>query len=305
VSEPASPYLDLERNDYDEFQFLEGHAVWAGLPWRGRPAVVREELRVEGRTVSFLRWGQGEPGLVLLHGAGQNAHTWDTFVMALDRSVVAVDLPGHGRSDWRVDRDYSPRTNARALGAVVEAVAPNARGVVGMSLGGLTAIRLAAGRPDLVRTLVLVDITPAIRPMAPGAPLTPVGLLAGPRRYGSWDELLDSAHAHMPHRDRGSIVPGLRHNVRRFDDGSWGWRYDQLFREGDPRADHAPLWNDIASLAVDVLLVKGGRSTMVDDEAIAELHRRNVRVEVVAQSGHAVQSDAPVELARLVEAFVR
>ena len=43
-------------------------------------------------------------GEVLLHGGSQNAHTWDTVAMALDRPLVAIDLPGHGHSDGPGDR---------------------------------------------------------------------------------------------------------------------------------------------------------------------------------------------------------
>ena len=37
-----------------------------------------------------------------------NAHTWDTVALALDRPLVAFDLPGHGHSSWRDDSTYSP-----------------------------------------------------------------------------------------------------------------------------------------------------------------------------------------------------
>jgi pimeloyl-ACP methyl ester carboxylesterase len=259
--------------------------------------------------VSYLRWGSREPDLVLLHGGGQNAHTWDTFVMAVDRTALAVDLPGHGRSAWRENRDYSPGSNALAVAQVVEQVAPRARAVVGMSLGGLTALRLAALRPDLVRAVVLVDITPAMPRIAGDSnpPPTPVGLLAGPRSFESWDAMLDAAHTHLPQRDRASLVPGVRHNARRLDDGSWAWRYDRLVADDGSRPDHSPLWDDLAALTVDVLFVRGGRSPIVSDDAVAELRRRcpSARVEVVAQSGHAIQNDAPVELAGLVGDFLR
>ena len=89
-----------------------------------------------------------------------NAHTWDTVALALDRPIVAFDLPGHGQSSWREDSTYSPETLAAAVAQGIEQLAPDATGVVGMSLGGMTAMVLAAERPDLVPRLVLIDITP-------------------------------------------------------------------------------------------------------------------------------------------------
>ena len=111
--------------------------------------------------MSALAWGDAQPELVLLHGGGQNAHTWDTLALALGRPLLAVDLPGHGHSGRRRDRDYGPWRNAEAVAAVVGQAAPAARAVVGMSLGGATVIRLAATRPDLVRRAVIVTSRPA------------------------------------------------------------------------------------------------------------------------------------------------
>ncbi len=63
--------------------------------------------------LSALRWGTAEPELVFLHGGAQNAHTWDTVALALNRPLLAIDLPGHGHSDWRSDHSYFPVENAR------------------------------------------------------------------------------------------------------------------------------------------------------------------------------------------------
>jgi esterase len=177
---------------------------------------------------------------------------------------------------------------------------------VGMSLGGLTSIRLASLSPQLVRSLVLIDITPAPPLIDDSSSATPIGLLAGPRQYESWQSIVDAAHAHMPHRDRDSIIPGVRHNVKLLHDGRWGWRYDDLTSGGRSRADYQRLWDDLTTAEMDVRLVKGGRSGIVSDAALAELRRRvpAARIEVLPDSGHSIQSDAPVELATLVNDFL-
>ena len=89
---------------YDEFSLFEENASEAGLPWSGRPTVRREAIDVDnGRKVSALVWGSEPARMVFIHGGGQNAHTWDTVALALDVPLVAVDLPGHGHSDWPGD----------------------------------------------------------------------------------------------------------------------------------------------------------------------------------------------------------
>ena len=85
-----------------------------------RPASTRSAAaveRIESRPISALKFGDGPPRVVFLHGGGQNAHTWDTVIVGLGEPALAVDLPGHGRSAWREDGDYGPKLNAEALRA--------------------------------------------------------------------------------------------------------------------------------------------------------------------------------------------
>src|SRR5262245_50283429 len=148
---------------YDEFGLFHENAEEVGLPFVGPPQVERVSVAVDGdRRVSALRFGREPPEIVFLHGGAQNAHTWDTVVLALDRPSLCIDLPGHGHSDWRDDHSYWPPHLGDDVAVVVRELAPGADLVVGMSLGGLTAFSLAAQHPDLVRRLAIVDVTPGV-----------------------------------------------------------------------------------------------------------------------------------------------
>jgi pimeloyl-ACP methyl ester carboxylesterase len=297
---------------YDELGLFAENAAEAGLPWRGPPVVERVSVDVGGgQKVSALRWGTGAPELVLVHGGAQNAHTWDTVALALDRPLLAVDLPGHGHSDWRDDGDYRPATNAAALAVAVEALAPEAAAVVGMSLGGLTTVCLAAARPDLVRRAVIVDVTPGTDREKAAAI---VSFVSGPESFATFDELLERTVAFNPTRTESSLRRGLLHNARQRDDGHWVWRYDRLHRviehaaaEGSEFAGFGSLWDDVAAIEAPIMLVRGGLSPVVDDADVAELARRQptARVEVVEGAGHSIQGDRPLELASLIADFVR
>lgn len=147
---------DDELTGLDEFALLAENAEQAGVN-----GPLPEVERVQAGAISALRWGGSAPRVIFLHGGGQNAHTWDTVIVGLGEPALAVDLPGHGHSAWREDGNYSPQLNSETLAPVLRELAPGAEFVVGMSLGGLTAIRLAAMAPDLVGELVLVDVTPS------------------------------------------------------------------------------------------------------------------------------------------------
>ena len=291
--------------DYDEFGLFRENAEEFDIPWRGPPAVRREFVDAgDGRRVSALVWGDADPELVLVHGGAQNAHTWDTVALALDRPLVAVDLPGHGHSDWRDDRRYWPADNANDVATVMQALAPSVDLVVGMSLGGLTSIALAARHPELVPRLMLVDVTPGVD-REKAAPIA--AFVAGPERFESFDEILERTIAFNPTRTESSLRRGILHNAREQDDGSWTWRYDRWrLGEGEDIPDFGPLWDDVSKLSMPLMLVRGADSGVVGDEDVAELrrHQPGVVVEVVEGSGHSVQGDRPVELARLIEGFL-
>jgi pimeloyl-ACP methyl ester carboxylesterase len=286
---------------YDEFALFAENAAEAGLPYAAPPVVSRQfVIADEDRAVSALRWGPGPPELVLLHGGAQNAHTWDTVCLALDRPLVAIDLPGHGHSAHRSDHAYWPRENAAALEIAIRALAPDARLVVGMSLGGLTAVALAARAPDLVRGLVLVDVTPGVNAEKASAI---VQFVNGPETFASLDEILERTVAFNPTRTESSLRRGVLHNAIEQPDGRWRWRYD-LPRTGENQLPSwQSLWDDISAYDGPLTLVRGSVSPVVSDDDVAELQRRrpNAVVEVVDGAGHSVQGDRPLELATIIE----
>jgi pimeloyl-ACP methyl ester carboxylesterase len=299
---------------YDEFALLQDNADEAGLQWDGPPAVRRESVDVGGgRRVSALVWGSGPPEMVLLHGGAQNAHTWDTVALALDRPLVAIDLPGHGHSDWRQDHDYSPPTLAADVARAVSTLAPSAPLLVGMSLGGLTAFGVAAAHPSLVPRLAVVDVTPGTD-HAKAEPI--VAFISGPERFADFQEILDRTIRFNPTRTESSLRRGVIHNAKELPDGSWTWRWDPVrnWRRDETsqsgagpadRPDFSALWETVEKVRAPIMLVRGGLSGVVGDEDVTELLRRQpgARVVVVDGAGHSVQGDRPLELARLLAGF--
>ena len=221
----------IERIEYDEFGLFHENAEEYGLPFDGPPAVRRDFVDVgEGRKLSALVWGTGDPELVLLHGGGQNAHTWDTVAMASGRPLVAIDLPGHGHSDRGRVSSVAAETNAEDVAKVIRRLAPNARGVVGMSLGGLTTLALAAHAPELVRAVVLVDVTPGVNQEKAKM----IGdFLNGPVTFADFDEILARTIKYNPTRSVSSLRRGILHNAEQLDDGSWVWRHQRHRLTGD------------------------------------------------------------------------
>lgn len=299
----------MERIAYDEFSMFGENISEYGLDISSAPQVQRISTMLgDGRTLSALKWGSGEPRIVFVHGSGQNAHTWDTVALALNVPLIAVDLPGHGHSSWRDDTTYSPQGMAEDLAMVIRQHAPRASAIVGMSLGGLTCLALANAYPDLVSHLVLVDITPGVTSKKAKAVLD---FINGPQSFASFDELFARTKEHNPTRSESSLRRGILHNAKQVDDGTWQWRYD---RRGHTEtagsapgheAPRSPMWDMISTWAKPLLMVRGGISPVVDDEDITELRKRCAHAEVVVidGAGHSVQGDRPVELANVLRRF--
>jgi pimeloyl-ACP methyl ester carboxylesterase len=292
---------------YDEFELLSENAAEADLPFDpADPPPVRRQALVapSGHQISALVWGEGPAELVLLHGGAQNAHTWDSVALALDRPLVAIDLPGHGHSQWRPDRRYRPQDMAADVAFVVGQLAGDATTLVGMSLGGLTGLCALAEQPDLAERLVLIDITPGVNQQKADAVLS---FIQGPETFESFDAILERTMAYNPTRSRSSLRRGVLHNARPLPDGSWAWRYDLPVGERVEELDHRfrDLWDAVSALTCPVLLVQGALSSVVDDEDVAEFRRRGTDAQtiVVEEAGHSVQGDRPTELAAILIEF--
>lgn len=300
----------------DEFSFLPEQAADAGI---AGPIPRGERLTLtlpDGRSLSALRYAPGgapeaTPAVTFLHGAGLNAHTWDTTILALGLPALAIDLPGHGDSSWRTDAAYIARVLAPDVAAGLDAWTDAPQVLVGQSLGGLTAAAVAASRPDLVAELVVIDITPGVDPNA--GPTQIREFFAGPVDWTSRAELVDRALAFgLGGGTRRKAERGVFFNSRVRADGRVEWKHHFAHlanavhaappsdASASPDAVSAVLgesgWKDLAGVAAPTTLLRGERGYVTEADA-AEFARRNPEASVaVVDAGHNVQEEIPVAL---------
>ncbi|MFS0712565.1 alpha/beta hydrolase [Microbacterium sp. 2P01SA-2] len=304
----------MHDDTFDEFSFLPVQAAEAGVP---TPAAERLfTFTPDGRPLSALRLGDGDPEFTLLHGAGLNAHTWDRTVLALGRPALALDLPGHGDSGWRDDADYTGRTLAADIAPAVAHWTQAPQVVVGQSLGGLTATALAAARPDLVRALVIVDIAPGLDPGGAASQIR--RFFAGPTTWASRAEMVERALSFGLGGDRAAAERGVYLNSRVRDDGRVEWKHHFArianALAADPAAAAAASdrqdalasvlaasgWDDLAAVTAPITLVRGTRGYLTDADVAAFGERVPAARIVTVDSGHNVQEELPVDLARII-----
>ncbi len=244
------------------------------------------------------------PPAILLHGGGQTRHSWGTTLGALgDKGwrAYAVDLRGHGDSDWAADGDYTLDAFAGDVLAISKSLdSPPA--LVGASLGGVASLAAIGEHPDenVARALVLVDVAPRMEEqgrMRIGSFMME-NMETG---FASLDEVADAIQRYNPHRPRPSDLGGLSKNLRERD-GRWYWHWDPAFIGGrlggadETRAsliDPARLREAARALTLPTLLVRGRQSDLLSEEGAQELLQLVPHAEMVdvAGAGHMVAGD--------------
>ena len=251
------------------------------------------------------------PPVLFLHGGGQTRHAWGGTAAALasdGRHAIALDLRGHGESDWaRGDTPYRLERFAADLRAVIDQLGrPPA--LVGASLGGLTSL-LAVGESaaPIASAAVLVDIAPRIEPE--GAQRITHFMIGRPDGFASLEEVADAIAAYTKQRSRPRDLGSLQKNLRRGDDGRYYWHWDPRFMGADGPAEIANptrLFAAARRLALPTLLVRGRESDILSDAGVQEFlaHLPNAQYVDVGGAGHMVAGDRNDAFTEAVRSFL-
>lgn len=252
------------------------------------------------------------PTVILMHGGGQTRHSWagtmDRLV-AQGYHVVNLDARGHGESDWAPDGNYRPSEQALDLKAVLATVGRPVA-LVGASMGGMTAFHaIGSSKEPIADALVMVDIV--LRPAVAGAQRIAAFMRAYPNGFATVEEAADAVAAYYPERPRPKDVGGLRKNLRLREDGRFRWHWDPRILDMGQRAEPPGPFETLQLMAPNVtlptLLVRGGKSDIVDDEGVADMLRLVPQTEVfnVAGAGHMVAGDMNDPFSSGVIAFLQ
>lgn len=263
---------------------------------------------VDGRTLAYAELGPAGVPLLLLNGTGSPMSQWDPALLAAlsaDRRVVVYDYPGLGGSAPLPGRLSFDRLADDAAG-LLAAIGAERADVLGWSMGGFVAQRLAARHPGRVRALVLAGTNPG----GPQAVLGPTWVQdedsdpdAGVRDY---------VRTNYPAGQRAAGWAFVRRVNAAIDSGRFPpdtvpqRTYDAMVAAEDPWLRSARNLRQLAALAVPTLVVTGARD-VVTPPANSRLIAATIpgaRLVLAPDAGHSFLFQRPAATARLIAGFL-
>jgi pimeloyl-ACP methyl ester carboxylesterase len=310
----ASFALSFARGCADGAALSFRRKVWqdGGSPARKRAMAttlqpVGKTVTANGLRLHYLEWGSQEaPTIVCVHGYTSSAEAFNALARRLaDRfHVLAMDVRGHGESEWSPQQAYAYADQAADLAAFADLLAPQPFVLIGTSMGGIIAMAYAQRWSSRLRGLVLNDIGPDVE-AGSGRITRMVG--SRPDDFASLEEAMDYRRqaspitAARPLDDQRELALGV---LRQRADGRWVWKMDPAYiarrvSRGAPTRPDA--WPVLASLACPTLVVWGADSDVLSEAQARRMVATLPRGELVTVPGvgHAPTLVEPPVLAAL------
>lgn len=280
-----------------------------------------ETLDARGLSFHVYRWpGTAPAPLVLLHGWGDSGETFQFLVDCLgaDRTCIAIDLRGFGRTQWPQEGYWFPDYLAD-LDAWLDQLSPDAPvDLIGHSMGGNVAMLYAGVRPRRIRRLVSLEGVGLARTTPDQAPARYAQWLDELKRgsafsvYDSFDQLAGVLARRNPRTPRDRLEFIARSWGRLRDDGKIELRADPRHKRANPvlysREQAEACWRAIEA---PLLLLLGSESELVkrmhdelDEQKLRPLLRTGSIV-TIEGAGHMMHHERPREVAAAIEEFLR
>jgi esterase len=281
--------------------WVPAHSAVAQTP---PSAPVDQYVTVNGLRLHYLDWGNpSRPALVMVHGIGRVAHTFDHIAPSFtaDYHVLALDMRGHGDSAWDPAANYLVEDHVRDFEAFISQLGLQRVSLWGNSTGGRVVQVYAGLHPENVRALIVEDVGPE-RPRTISDNFAR-SVERDARGWADEDELLAQLQ-----RENAGIPPDqlrsyARYGSKRDASGRLVWKRDPQLARGFVETE---LWQYVRRITSPTIYIIGGRSTIVPADTQEQLRKTIPGVQIVTMPGlgHYPSQERPEEFTRLAKTFL-
>jgi pimeloyl-ACP methyl ester carboxylesterase len=241
-------------------------------------------VTVNGLRIHYLDWGnETKPPMILLHGIGRVAHTFDHLAphFSKDYHVMAVDMRGHGDSGWSAEGAYLVEDYVKDIESMAAQLGLRNIVIWGNSTGGRVAQVFAGMHPQLVAAVISEDVGPE-RPREIADSGANRMRQEDERGWASEDELLTQLKASNARTNPDVLTAYVKYGSKRRPDGRVIWKRDPKIANGFVPTE---LWRFVREIKAPIIYVLGGRSTIVPAATQAELKEALPQVQIVTLPG--------------------
>jgi esterase len=282
-------------------------SLWFLLLVVAHPAQAQTDrfINVNGLRIHYLEWGSAEKQpLILLHGIGRIAHTYDHIAPHFESRyhVMAVDMRGHGDSAWDPKGRYLVEDYVKDIEAMAAEL--HLRNIViwGNSTGGRVAQVFAGLHPELVAAVISEDVGPE-RPREIADGMTARLKQEDEKGWASEEELFAQQKAANARTGEDVIRALVHYGSKSRADGRIIWKRDPAIGNGFIPTE---LWRFVREIQSPILYILGGRSTIVPPATQDELRKILPKVEIttIPGAGHYPSEENPTAFLGIVDKFL-
>jgi pimeloyl-ACP methyl ester carboxylesterase len=258
----------------------------------------------------YLEWGsETDDKVLLLHGLTGCAASWTPLAnhLAEGKHVLALDLRGHGDSQWPRLDNYTTQDFVSDVAGFIESLDIQEIAVVGHSMGATVAIAYTALYQDRVSRLVIVDMGPEVNQAGIKRMLEQRSIRR--EEYISLQEVIEYLRLGDPFANPELLQLEAKYVTKRLPNNKLTWKHDKRLDEiigKRGKRDVSALWGLITDIICPTLMIRGSESDLLDHKIAVEMANTMLKATLVEieGSGHNVPMDKPDTFEKVVSNFL-
>tara|TARA_Y100000817_G_scaffold106337_2_gene83282 strand:+ start:6521 stop:7354 length:834 start_codon:yes stop_codon:yes gene_type:complete len=221
--------------------------------------------------------------LIMLHGMRSYAQAWNDVADQLLNffDVYALDQRGRGDSDWAPDYNYDTESYVDDLTNFIKTKGFNKLSLMGHSMGGSNSIVFASKNPEMVESLVIVDIGPSVSTSIGGKRINQE-LSDTPKEFESLEDVKIFWRKQRPSISEHALNERVNFTIKQLESGKYGFKWDvQGIAKAKIRADGEYMWDCVRKIKCPTLLIRGAESDILQHDVATQMIKENHNIALI------------------------